>query len=43
MLEDLIEFQCIEFEVLCGYYWNEGLGTSIQPLYKEIYAKRREY
>lgn len=43
MLEDFIEFQHIEFEVLRGYYWNEGLDTSIQTLYKWIYTQRRRY
>lgn len=43
MLEDLIEFQLIEFEVIRGYYLNEGLDVFIQPLYKHICTKRRMY
>ena len=30
----------IEYEVLRGYYWNEGKDYSIQPFIKEIYKKR---
>ncbi len=43
MLEDLIEFQKIEFEFVRGYYWAGKRDYSIQKVIKEIFNKRLEY
>ena len=42
-LEDLIEFQEIEYEIIQGYYWNEGVDIGIQNVIKDIFSKRKQY
>lgn len=42
-LEDLIEFQKIEFEIIKGYYWDGERDYTIQNVIKEIFLKRAEY
>ena len=42
-LEDLIRYQKIEFNLVKGYYWNEGYDTSIQAVIQDIFQKRVEY
>ena len=43
-IEDLEKFYPgIEYEVLRGYYWNEGKDYSIQKFIKNIYRKRGVY
>ncbi len=42
-LEDLIEFQKIEFEFIRGYYWAGKRDYSIQEEIKKIFNKRLEY
>jgi hypothetical protein len=40
-LEDLIEFQNIEFSILEGYYFNEGRNTEICKVIKELFDERK--
>jgi len=40
-LEDAIEFQNIEFELVNGYYFNEGFNTSINTIITEIFNRRK--
>ena len=42
-LEDLINFQKIEFELIKGYYWNGKKDIRIQEEIKKIFNKRVEY
>lgn len=39
-LEDLIKFQNIEFEIIRGYYFDEGLNTKINSVIKNIFNER---
>jgi len=39
-LEDLINFQNVEFEILKGYYFDEGFNTKINEVIKTIFDKR---
>ena len=39
-LEDLIEFQNISFEVLRGYYFNDGFNTKINSVIKFLFDER---
>ena len=41
-LEDAIEFQKIEFEIIDGYYYNEGFNTKIKESIKHLFDKRLE-
>ena len=41
-LEDASTFQDVEFEVLDGYFFNEGLNTKIKEQIKVIFDKRLE-
>ena len=43
MLEDLIEFQKIEFQVIKGYVWNGKRDYKIQKVIQSIFEKRVEY
>ena len=43
MLEDLINFQKIEFKFIRGYYWSGKRDYRIQNEIKKIFAKRLEY
>jgi hypothetical protein len=40
--EDLINFQKIEFEVLKGYYFDEGFNDKIVETIKYLFSKRKE-
>jgi hypothetical protein len=42
-LEDLIEFQKIEFKIIRGYYWSGDRDYRIQDEIRKIFAKRVEY
>ncbi|MBQ8206642.1 MAG: hypothetical protein IJZ77_04190 [Bacilli bacterium] len=42
-LEDLIQYQQIEFEFLRGYYWDGKKDYRIQEVIKNIFNKRLEY
>ena len=42
-LEDLIEFQQIEFDLIKGYYWDGKRDYRIQEVIKHIFNKRLEY
>ena len=42
-LEDLIEFQKIEFELIRGYYWPGARDYRIQDEIRKIFNKRLEY
>ena len=39
-LEDLINFQNVEFEIVKGYYFDEGFNTKINQVIKTIFDKR---
>ena len=39
-LEDLITFQNVKFEILRGYYFNEGFNTKIKTVIKYIFNER---
>ena len=41
-LEDAATFQNIEFDVIDGYYFNEGFNTQIKTQIKVIFDKRLE-
>ena len=41
-LEDAIEFQQIEFEIIDGYYYNDGFNTQIKESIKHLFDKRLE-
>ena len=38
-LEDLIEFQKIEFELIRGYYWNGKRNYTIQRIIRRLFNK----
>ena len=40
-LEDAIQFQDIDFEILDGYYFNEGHNDKIKYVIKHVYTKRK--
>jgi len=42
-LEDLIKFQKIEFEIIRGYYFNEGFNTNINKTIKYLFSERLRY
>ena len=42
-LEDLIEFQKIEFELIRGYYWDGERDYTIQEEIRKIFQKRLDY
>lgn len=41
-LEDLIEFQQIEFDIIRGYYFNDGYNNKINDVIQYIFSKRLE-
>ena len=41
-LEDAINFQSIKFEVIDGYYFNEGHNSKINKVISFLYRKRKE-
>lgn len=40
MLEDLIQFHKITFDIDCGYYFNEGRNTKILEVIKHLFNER---
>jgi len=42
-LEDAIEFQNIEFEVVRGYYYNEGKNNNIKCVIKHLFNERKKW
>ena len=42
-LEDLIEFQLIEFKLIRGYYWDGKRDYRVQQVIKELFNKRKMY
>ena len=42
-LEDVVEFQQIEYEIIQGYYFDEGYNKSINETIKELYDLRVLY
>jgi len=42
-LEDLIEFQKVEFEIIRGYYFNEGFNPKIKDIIKLLFDERLRY
>ena len=41
-LEDAINFQDIKFDIIDGYYFNEGHNATIKKVIKHLYSKRLE-
>lgn len=41
-LLDLIKFQEIEFQIIRGYYFNEGFNTKIRDTIDDLYTKRQK-
>lgn len=41
-LEDLIQFQKVEFKILRGYYFNQGFNNKIVETIKYLFNKRKE-
>ena len=41
-LEDAITFQEIEFEILDGYYFNEGHNNTIKKTIRHVYSMRSD-
>ena len=41
-LENLIEFQHVEFDVVQGYYLDEGRNYKIQESINKLYNNRKE-
>jgi hypothetical protein len=41
-LEDMIKFQAIEFDIIRGYYFDEGFNTKIKDTIKYLFEKRLE-
>ena len=41
-LEDLITFQGAEFEIIDGYYHNEGRNNKINHVIKDLYDLRKK-
>jgi hypothetical protein len=42
-LEDYIMFQQIEFDVICGYYFNEGRNPKIREIIRKLFQVRLNY
>ena len=40
-LEDAIEFQDVEFEIIDGYYFDEGFNTTIKDKIRDIFNLRK--
>ena len=38
--EDIIKFQAVEFDVIRGYYFDEGFNTTIKDVIKNLYTER---
>jgi hypothetical protein len=41
-LEDLLEFHKIKFEIIRGYYFNEGHNTGINDVIKYLFEERKK-
>lgn len=42
-LEDLLEYYYIEYEIIRGYYFNDGFNTKINAFIKKLFDLRVEY
>lgn len=42
-LEDLIKYQDIKFEIICGYYFNEGRNEKIGEVINNMFNSRLKY
>ena len=42
-LLDLIEFYEVDYEIVCGYYFDEGFNTKINELVNKLFELRRKY
>lgn len=42
-LEDLIEFQKVEFEIIRGYYYDEGRNLNLKTVVRKIFEERKRY
>lgn len=42
MIEDAIEYQNIEFDIICGYYYDEGHNNKINGVMKHLFNTRLE-
>ena len=42
-LEDLIEFQNVKFEILRGYYFNEGRNNNLTEVVERVFQQRKKY
>ena len=40
-LEDLIKFQKVEFDIIRGYYFDEGFNTNIKSVIEKIFNERK--
>jgi hypothetical protein len=40
-LEDFVKFQGAEYEIICGYYFNEGLNDKISDVIQYIFKLRK--
>ena len=41
-LEDIIKFQQVGFDIIDGYYFNEGHNDKIKSVISHLYGKRKE-
>lgn len=41
-LEDLIKYQDVNFQIIKGYYWNEGFNTNIKELIQKLFNTRKQ-
>ena len=41
-LEDLIKYQNVNFQIIKGYYWNEGFNTNIKELIQKLFNTRKQ-
>lgn len=41
-LEDLVKFQEVEYDIVDGYYFDDGFNTTIKDVIKVIYDRRRK-
>ena len=40
--EDCVNFQGLDFEVICGYYYNKGHNNKINSVIKHLFTQRKE-
>lgn len=41
-LEDMINFQGVDFDILCGYYYDEGRNDTIRKVIRKVFDMRRK-